>query len=66
MKAVYVYADNILRYLPETQQCYNYFKAGFNFELSKNLGFGIEYSLGFDSPKFLKEDKLDAALTIEF
>jgi hypothetical protein len=64
--AVYLYADDTLRCLPETDQIYNYLKAGLNFELNENVGLGLEYTFGFDSPRFLREEKLDAALTLKF
>jgi hypothetical protein len=63
---VYLYADDYLRYLPETSHLFNYLKAGFNCGFTKDVGIGLEYSYGNDSPKFLDEQMLDISLTLKF
>jgi hypothetical protein len=63
---VHPYADETVRYLPSKSNVYSYFKTGIDFALTKNVGLGFEYSLGEDSPKFLEEEQLSAAFTIQF
>ena len=63
---LYLYADDNLRYLSETSHLFNYLKAGINLGFTKDVGFGLEYSYGNDAPKFLKEQMLNASLTLKF
>jgi hypothetical protein len=64
--SLYLYVDDNLRYLAETSRLFNYLKAGFNCNFTKDLGLGLEYSYGNDSPKFLEEHMVNVSLTLKF
>lgn len=66
IKDVILYADNTYTYLTETEASMNYLKTGVNFQFNEFVGFGIEYKWGQDAPRFLDEEKLEAAFTLKF
>lgn len=59
-------ADDSLHYLPDAEDAHNYLTCGLNVGLSDVVGVGLDYSVGRDSPKYVREEEISAGFTVKF
>jgi hypothetical protein len=60
------YVDDRIVYLTESGVGHNYLDTGIDLEFSDNIGFTLQYTIGADSPQFVREQMLKGGLTIKF
>jgi len=60
------YIDNKYVYLCEADKSRNYLDTGLDLEFNDNVGFTLQYTIGEDSPKFVREQMFKGGLTVKF
>jgi hypothetical protein len=63
---VSLFAEDHITDLSESDTWHNYFIGGLNLMMSDNFGFSLSYTIGEDSPKFMKEEVFKGAFGVKF